>query len=699
MIEYEYPELFYDHETVHLIIVDSLAIVTPVENEPPEIENEDFILTEEDIETESFSLDESLCSEDNLKFGLCESARIQFSMYASTQLPSLEDKEIIVYLYFNEDSSTLFRVGNYIIEEDKLSINKDIRKITGYDYLYQLYDYDITEWYNGFYEQHGTSHISTIRNSLFTWLWQEILEYDVEQETVTLPNDSYLLEKSIESDVVTFGFFMQGIMEINGVFGHVNRDGLFSYVSLDLYDDEPAQTLNDDILIPPIQYQDWNTWGIGYVAVYDRNNNRIAKVGDSAYRHPSVYSVVNSFVFSNNERRANWKQQLETAVSNMREAVTHRRYRSCNINCLGNLCLEVGDRIDITWDVYDDDGEVTGTKTFKTYILERKFKGIQEFKDNYIAKGDKKQPKYQTGKVNDNWHVGDTVINTYDGVQQLAEIVSSDDFPEIIRNIGFRLLDEPTNVSIETNVGPEPQPEDYTVTIRTSGNGVLLQLDYGNRNTGGDMTGVTSIAILQKKSSIPQTKDDGDASELMPAYELTGYQGYLSRVEAVAYLGLNSDMTYNLRPFITKNHQIYKGTNHSIVAGSNTNSYVFEDLWLQFYGAHEAISYTNIWEGYCTNYACVLVYPNRKTINSITVYITKCTDEWTNKTVYVYVRNTPSGSNIEELTYTNTFDVSEGRTFTLTFNTPITQPRWIVFHDALNTGWIPHVQNLTFNCS
>ena len=449
MVSYAYSDKFYDHESVHLLIVDSTAVVTPVSGEAPTITDTELLLTEENIEIEEFQLDESLCSEDNLKFGSCESSCLRFSMYSDTAIPSLEDLEIDVYMYFDGDSDTLFKVGRYVVDEDELSVETDMREIIAYDFLYFIYDYDITEWYNDIYEDETTLTIRDLRDSLFEWMYDDVIDFDVVQETTTLTNDDYEVEKSIESDVVTFGFFMQGIMEINGVFGHVDREGVFRYISLDLYDNDPVMTIDDEILTPPVKYKDWNTWGIGYVAVYDRNNNRLARIGDSAYKHPSVYSVINNFVFTNNLKRSGWDTTFKAAVANMREEVTHRRYRSCEINCSGNLCLEVGDRIDVTWEYYDDDGEVAGTKTFKTYILERSFSGVQEFDDTYIAKGDKKQPKYKVGKVNDNWHVGDNQINTLEGVENIADDTSSEEFVETIRNIGFRLLDEPEVIEAE----------------------------------------------------------------------------------------------------------------------------------------------------------------------------------------------------------------------------------------------------------
>lgn len=479
MVTYTDPDLFYEHESTHLVIVNADATVTGVSEDAPTITDADFIITEEDIELEKFALEESICSEEDLTFGLCEAAHLSFTVFDRATIPNLKDIEISVYLYFDEDSSTLFKVGNYVVEEDKSVIGNDTREMSAYDIIYFLRDYDITEWYEEFFEDGQRHSIADARDDLFNWMATDVEDFTVEQETRTLINDDYEIEKSIESDTITFGFFMQGILEINGCFGHINRSGNFDYIQLQKYDESLVKTIDDDLIFPPIKYEDFNTWGIGYVAVYDRNNNLLAKVGSSDYRHPSIYNIVDSFVFTNNSKTAGWQDDLEQAVSNLREGITHRRYRSCEVNAIGNLCWEVGDRIDIKWDIYDDEGEVASSKTIQTYILERKFSGVQEFEDIYTAKGHKKQPKYNI--KNDNWHVGDSQINSLDGVEQLASQTSSDDFVEIIRNIGFRLLDEPSNVSVvyDSDVPEPPIIEGYSNCI------LLLFKANGTYNYGG----------------------------------------------------------------------------------------------------------------------------------------------------------------------------------------------------------------------
>lgn len=446
MVNYSYPELFYEHESVHWVIVNSSATVTGVSGDEPTITNADFVLTEEDLALEEMTIEESVCSLDNLSFGQCESSRVQFTMYTKQGLSSLEDVEIAIYLYFNEDSDTLFQVGVYIVDEDALSVDRSTREVVAYDVLYYLQDYDITEWYSEVYATETILTVKDLRDSLFEWLALDASEFTITQETTTLVNDDFAIEKSIESDTITFSFFMQHLLELNGVFGHIDRQGVFVYVSLDVYGTPSDAIIDDELIIPPVQYQDWNTRGIGYVIVYDRNNNKLAKIGTSSYRRPSNYTIVDSFVFYNNSNRANWQEDFEDAVTNLRAAITDRRYRSCEINCIGNLCLEAGDHITLQWNEYDDDDNVT-VKTFKTYILERRFTGLQGFEDTYTANGDRRQPDYQVH--NDNWHVGDNQINSVGGVTQLAEYASAEDFVEIIRNIGFRLLDEPNVLEAE----------------------------------------------------------------------------------------------------------------------------------------------------------------------------------------------------------------------------------------------------------
>ena len=450
MVDYAYEDYFRkSHLEKDYIIVNADATVTPVSNDEPTITDADFVIKTEHLQTESFTLDESLCSEENLTFGLMESAQISFVMQNKSEFPNLRNTKIAIYMYFNGDSATLFQIGVYTCTSDKYTADRRMREVQGADDNYFLWDYDITAWYNDTFKNGGYFSVQALRESLFEWL----NDPDGGDYPITLKlldndgslNDDYLIGKTIESEVITFGFFMSKLLELRGCFGHINRVGEFEQKWLVPYDEPAVKVISDDIRMLPTEYEDDTVWGIGYVDVYDRNNNQIFHKGSSSYKRPSIYVIADSFVFERVDR-PNWKADTAEAVEFLRDAIYHRRYKPCEVQCDGNLCLEVGDQIDVQYG-----GTDANPKNFYTYILERHFKGLQSFRDTYSAKGQRKQPKFQVN--NDNWHVGDSESVGSKGQGAGGVSTLNDDhnqlFCEIVRNMNERFLDEPTDVSLE----------------------------------------------------------------------------------------------------------------------------------------------------------------------------------------------------------------------------------------------------------
>ena len=442
MVEYAYPELFAEHDSVHFIIVNSSATVTGVDYSAPEITGNDFLITENEMKQEAFDLTESICSEDNLKFGSNESTHVSFTIYNLPEIPNLADDEISIYIYFNQNSATLFPVCTVVVKEDKYSADRMYREISAYDVLNYLREYNITKWYNSVFKNVSVRTIKYLRDDLFTWLNGKIEGYTILQEEINLVNDDLEVEKSIESDTVTFGFFMSGLLEANGVFGHIGRDKVFRYVSLETYDQPAKATITPEMYFPPLQYQDYHVWGIGFVDIWDRNNMKLAHEGSSAYTYPSIYNIIDNFVFVNNTNRSGWEDEVKNAAQNIRNNITHMWYYPFEVKCIGNLCLEAGDRVDLTRIEYDENDNPV-EKIFYSYILERHFHGIQGFKDTILAQGDRKQPRY---KPTSRWHQGDSADNSVDGNDGTGEVVddSAIRFIKYCRNIGIRLLQEPS---------------------------------------------------------------------------------------------------------------------------------------------------------------------------------------------------------------------------------------------------------------
>lgn len=448
MINYEYESLFENHFAVNFLIVDSGATVTINAGIFPTVSDAKFEITNTELKAESININESICSNNNLTFGKMESSKITFTLRSDADIQeNLADEEIDVYLFFNLDSSTLFKVGRYIVTSDKYTSDRMLRNITAYDILYFLKDYDITKWYNATLTAEKKS-IATLRNSLFTWLAAE--GFNITQETTTLVNDLLELPNNIESDLITFEFFMSKILEINGCFGHINREGVFTYKTINWYDSHSVTVLENSDREPTIQYEPYTVKGIGIIRAYDRDNIKLGEVGSSNFKRPNIYSITDSFVIDAMKTNGVISPIIiNGSLQKMLNKVTHLRYTPMTVKALGNLCLEVGDKIDIQYGV-DGNGDPV---TFYTYILDRKFKGINAMRDTYSAKGDQIQPEYV---VTENWHQGDSELATSgEGNEGISEIFDEHDqhFCEIIRNVQQRVLDEPSNVQAEYDDG------------------------------------------------------------------------------------------------------------------------------------------------------------------------------------------------------------------------------------------------------
>lgn len=130
--------------------------------------------------------------------------------------------------------------------------------------------------------------------------------------------------------------------------------------------------------------------------------------------------------------------------------IKYRTYRPYELTTFADPVRDVGDRIHIEFE-----DRVTGEHDeFDTYILERKLSGIQKMMDTYTSKGSSTSSSFSDYKTNTRYNSNAYSMQTYGyyksgsssgGGTNLTGITTND-FCEIIRNIGFRLLDEPTTV-------------------------------------------------------------------------------------------------------------------------------------------------------------------------------------------------------------------------------------------------------------
>ena len=134
----------------------------------------------------------------------------------------LQGEKIRVKAVVNGTDTNLF-VG--IVDTCELQTDRRHRVLIAYDELYSKAEINVAGWYNNIFSKNSKISCKDFRKSL--------LEYvGLTQEDTTLINDNVMLEKTFESDTVSFITILGMICQMNAVFGNINRNGVFEYVTL-----------------------------------------------------------------------------------------------------------------------------------------------------------------------------------------------------------------------------------------------------------------------------------------------------------------------------------------------------------------------------------------------------------------------------------------------------------------------------------
>jgi len=325
------------------------------------IEGNGFRYTNSDIDSESFELYESLCSENTLKFGVCESAYVKFRIGYGAQ--SLEGERITISMQLS-GAQDIMPIGVYTITSDTLSADKRYRDIVAYDALNAVLKKNVSDWYNSILPDMTSSvTVKQFRDSFFEYL-------NIYQEETTLINDDISINKTIEYDGITGKDILESICEMNACFGHMTRGGTFRYVYLDQLTSASAIVIGDDKTYTSVTYEDFVTEPLTKLQIRQEENDIGVIVGSGS----------NDYVIEGNPLLFGKDQsELTTIGNNILAKISIASYRPCKIEVKGNPCIEAGDGIQV----------VTTYNTVMTYVLQRTMKGVQSLKDTIKATGTK----------------------------------------------------------------------------------------------------------------------------------------------------------------------------------------------------------------------------------------------------------------------------------------------------------------------
>lgn len=337
------------------------------------------------LEVGTFALEESLCSESELKFGSCEANSVKFT--ARNTAGSITGKTISIEETIDGDSENSMPYGTFKVASDVPTADRTKRQITAYDAMYDIINADVKAWYAGL---SFPMTLKAFRDSFFAHL-------GIEQAVATLPNDSMTVNKTLvatqtdDSSVVTEESAISGktvvtaICEINGCFGNINRNGKFEYVFLKaitsaLY---PAEDLFPaDNVFPSdantesmtghyitFDYEDFKSKAITQLEIKTSDDNAGAIVGTAG----NNYSITGNFLVSD-KTGAELEQIANNLLPVMKQAV-YTPIKSCT--CVGNPCLTLGEPIRFN----------TTREIVETYLLQRTLTGVQSKRDSISAQG------------------------------------------------------------------------------------------------------------------------------------------------------------------------------------------------------------------------------------------------------------------------------------------------------------------------
>lgn len=357
-------------EIKKLYIEDS----TPIELEVRFKDNAFPAIKGSDVLSEQMTLHESICEEEQLKFGGCNASSFELTVFNLNS--GIKGYEIEPVLITNK---TEIPLGVFYVETIEKYAGKDYKKLTAYDKM-RYFDVDVKDWYDNL-----TFPISVknFRNSLCNYV-------GVEQNEATLIADNIMLTKELDSSNGINGLsLMKQICEISGVFGRMDRYGKLDYLSLessmllpaddlfpanDLYpsagsgDSENSFNISTSLMYEHPLVEDFFTSNIDGVIIVDSEG---AQVLTEYNQNP--YYVQDNFVIIGQTHET--ITALANALLSKISSISYRPINSSKIK--GQPYVECGDFIS---------GEVNGYG-FEAYVFQRDLTGIKALRDAYICKG------------------------------------------------------------------------------------------------------------------------------------------------------------------------------------------------------------------------------------------------------------------------------------------------------------------------
>lgn len=312
----------------------------------PDGDHEDIV---SGFKSGSIELEEILCDGESLLFGGCASNMFGCCLISDDIL----GKKIKVYQKIGEYTQDIFT--GYVDSFTETN-ERTYHKLIAYDAIKRHGADNVAEWYNSLWESKSEYTLKEFRDSLFEYL--DILQVDVE-----LVNDNMIITKTISGESIAAINIIKAICEINGVFGNINRQGVFDYVSLGGISKEYAYRSGDST------FESYYCNPITRVRVVEDEDDVGAVVGDDG----NTYTVCGNILTlgSGAEERTGIASNLLTKIYGI-------TYRPADmVGVISDPTIQLGDKLTV-----DVNGEEVST-----YVLKNRMYGVQMFSQRIESEG------------------------------------------------------------------------------------------------------------------------------------------------------------------------------------------------------------------------------------------------------------------------------------------------------------------------
>lgn len=463
------------------------------------------------LEIGTFALEESLCSESELKFGACEANCVKFT--ARNTAGNIIGKTISIEETIDGDSKNPMPYGVFKVASDVPTADRTKRQITAYDAMYDIINTDVKSWYAGL---SFPMTLKQFRNSFFAHLGITQVETNLVNDSMTV-NKTIVAAQTDDSSAVTEESAISGktvvtaICEINGCFGNINRNGKFEYVFLKaitsaLY---PAEDLfPSDNLFPSdantesmtghyitFDYEDFQSKAITQLEIKTSEDNAGAIVGAAG----NNYSITGNFLVSD-KTGAELEQIANNLLPIMKQAV-YTPIKSCT--CVGNPCLTLGEPIRFN----------TTREIVETYLLQRTLTGVQSKRDSIAAQGTEihsakvnsmretlESVQRRTGKLERN---ADHLLSTYEDLEEQTNTKFEQTANSIAAEVNrAQKAEGQLDASLELKLGRDENDQVISMInasadqIMLRGNRLIIQSNNFELDGNGRVTIIDSLNFL-----------------------------------------------------------------------------------------------------------------------------------------------------------------------------------------------------------